>query len=148
MISLHDSQIGGATGLVGDPSGRNTERPLSEASVVENNVDHLVASLNRFFKGAIEYAKPRVDSLKEDLGPPKVLNNLEWFKDMGLLQFLRTVGINARVNTMLARERCVAACYHASNLSPHLLACNPALNPNKASRSPNSRTSSCKHMIS
>lgn len=89
---------------MGDPSGRNTERPLSEASVVEANVDHLVAALNKFFDGAVKYAKKRMPSLG-NVSPPQVLNNLEWFKDMGLLQFLRTVGINARVNTMLARER-------------------------------------------
>lgn len=72
---------------------------------MENNVDHLVAGLNRFFKGATAYAKTRIESLKEDIEPPKVMNNLEWFKGMGLLQFLRTVGINARVNIMLTRER-------------------------------------------
>ncbi|KAF7792328.1 hypothetical protein EIP86_003364 [Pleurotus ostreatoroseus] len=47
--------IGGATGLVGDPSGRNTERPLSEASAVQSNVEHLVSSISRFFSGAIAF---------------------------------------------------------------------------------------------
>ncbi|GJE95486.1 tyrosine--tRNA ligase [Phanerochaete sordida] len=97
--------IGGATGLVGDPSGRNTERPLAESEVVATNVDHLVAGINKFFEGAIAYAKKRVDSAAaEAVTTPAVRNNLDWFQGIGLLQFLRTVGINARVNTMLARE--------------------------------------------
>ena len=99
-------QIGGATGLVGDPSGRNTERPLAESEVVATNVDHLVAGINKFFDGAIAYAKKRVGDVAETVTAPEVMNNLDWFKGIGLLQFLRTVGINARVNTMLARERC------------------------------------------
>jgi tyrosyl-tRNA synthetase len=98
-------QIGGATGLVGDPSGRDTERPLSEASMVGNNADQLAAAIMRFFQGAISYAKKRLGPSAENIAPPAVMNNLEWFQGMGLLQFLRTVGINARVNSMLARER-------------------------------------------
>ena len=132
-------QIGGATGLIGDPSGRNTERPLSEASAVENNVDHLVASLDRFFKRAIEYAHTRVEAFGKDVKPPQVLNNLEWFKDMGLLQFLRTVGINARVNVMLARERCAQnhLVLHMTRNQWVFPACNLASNLNKVSPSPN-----------
>ena len=98
-------QIGGATGLVGDPSGRNTERPLSDASVVENNAGHLVSGITKFFSGAIDYASRRLPPSDAPISPPEVQNNLHWFKDMGLLQFLRTVGFNSRVNTMLTRER-------------------------------------------
>ncbi|KAJ3528669.1 hypothetical protein NM688_g7965 [Phlebia brevispora] len=96
--------IGGATGLVGDPSGRNTERPLSEASVVESNVEHLVSGITDFFTGAIAYASKRLPPSDTQITPPEIRNNLSWFKDMGLLHFLRTVGVNSRVNTMLARE--------------------------------------------
>ena len=101
-------QIGGATGLVGDPSGRNTERPLSEASVVENNANHLAAAVNKFFQGALQYAKQRIGDRVECFSPPRAANNLEWFQGIGLLEFLRTVGIHARVNGMLARERYVS----------------------------------------
>ena len=86
-------QIGGATGLVGDPSGRNTERPLAESEVVATNVDHLVAGINKFFESAIAYAKKRVGDAAETVTAPEVMNNLDWFKGIGLLQFLRTVGI-------------------------------------------------------
>ena len=69
------------------------------------NVDFLVASVNKFFASAIAYAKKRVGNDAAQISPPTVMNNFDWFKGVGLLQFLRTVGINARVNTMLARER-------------------------------------------
>lgn len=101
-------QIGGATGLVGDPSGRDTERPLSDSSVVEANVHHLVGAVTRFFKRAIKYAQARsVSSTESDVEwhPPPVLNNLQWLSGMGLLEFLRSVGLHARVNSMIARER-------------------------------------------
>jgi tyrosyl-tRNA synthetase len=103
-------QIGGATGLVGDPSGRDTERPLSEATVVQSNVQHLSDAVTKFFTGALRYAQTRL-SLNNDqtvdfaLTPPTVMNNLQWLKGVGLLEFLRTVGLHARVNSMIARER-------------------------------------------
>lgn len=122
------AQIGGATGLVGDPSGRNTERPLAESEVVATNVDHLVAGINKFFEGAIAYAKKRVDSTAaEAVTAPAVRNNLDWFQGIGLLQFLRTVGINARVNTMLARERCaLSVLIPESEADSVSAACRPA----------------------
>ncbi|PSR81174.1 hypothetical protein PHLCEN_2v6509 [Hermanssonia centrifuga] len=77
--------IGGATGLVGDPSGRNTERPLSEASIVANNVEHLASGLNRFFEGAVQYASKRLAASTRTISPPEIQNNLNWFRNMGLL---------------------------------------------------------------
>ncbi|KAI0757855.1 hypothetical protein BC629DRAFT_1296398 [Irpex lacteus] len=107
--------IGGATGLVGDPSGRDTERPLSEHSVVQSNVQHLSDAISKFFTGALRYVQSRAPSASDkpsdttkptdDLKPPTVLNNLQWLQGVGLLEFLRTVGLHARVNSMIARER-------------------------------------------
>ncbi|KZT72083.1 hypothetical protein DAEQUDRAFT_664957 [Daedalea quercina L-15889] len=98
------SLIGGATGLIGDPSGRSTERPLAAATVVEDNVRALSQAIQRFFAGALEYARNRLPSSKTDISAPDVRNNLDWFKGMGLLEFLRMVGIHHRVNNMVARE--------------------------------------------
>ncbi|EPT05031.1 hypothetical protein FOMPIDRAFT_1139959 [Fomitopsis schrenkii] len=98
------SLIGGATGLIGDPSGRSTERPLAEASLVEDNVRSLSDAIQRFFTGALSYAHERLPPSEAQISPPDVRNNLHWFKDMGLLEFLRSVGIHHRVNNMMARE--------------------------------------------
>ncbi|KAH9892504.1 hypothetical protein C8Q73DRAFT_59977 [Cubamyces lactineus] len=96
--------IGGATGLIGDPSGRSTERPLSARETIEYNVTQLTAGISRFFDGAMEYAKRRLPASPTPIQPPNVQNNLNWLKDLNLLEFLRTVGFHSRVNTMLARE--------------------------------------------
>ncbi|KAH9858803.1 hypothetical protein C2E23DRAFT_718187 [Lenzites betulinus] len=96
--------IGGATGLVGDPSGRSIERPLSSPETIAHNVEYLTAGITRFFEGAMKYATKRVPSSSTPIHPPNVQNNLSWLKDLNLLQFLRTVGFYSRVNTMLARE--------------------------------------------
>ena len=90
---------------MGDPSGRNTERPLSDEAVVRGNVEHLVSGITRFFTGAIKYASKRMPIAEGEMTPPAVENNLKWFQDVGLLEFLRKVGTIARVNTMMARER-------------------------------------------
>ncbi|KAI0630279.1 hypothetical protein C8Q77DRAFT_1064433 [Trametes polyzona] len=97
--------IGGATGLVGDPSGRSTERPLSAPETIAHNVEQLTAGITRFFEGAMKYATKRVPQSITSIHPPNVQNNLTWLKDLNLLEFLRTVGFHSRVNTMLARER-------------------------------------------
>ncbi|KAI0697249.1 hypothetical protein BC835DRAFT_1473316 [Cytidiella melzeri] len=99
--------IGGATGLVGDPSGRDTERPLPDTTVVQSNVEHLSGAVTKFFTSALQYAQTRLglsSGLMTDLQAPPVLNNLHWLQGVGLLEFLRTVGLHARVNSMIARE--------------------------------------------
>ncbi|KAI0675230.1 hypothetical protein C8Q78DRAFT_1113446 [Trametes maxima] len=96
--------IGGATGLIGDPSGRSTERPLSAREIIEHNVAQLTAGITTFYERAMEYAKKRLPQSPTPITPPNVQNNLNWLKDLNLLEFLRTVGFHSRVNTMLARE--------------------------------------------
>ncbi|KAI8993095.1 hypothetical protein BD414DRAFT_458686 [Trametes punicea] len=96
--------IGGATGLIGDPSGRSTERPLSARETIEYNVAQLTAGIIRFFQSAMVYAKKRLPPSSTPILVPNVQNNLTWLKDLNLLDFLRTVGYHSRVNTMLARE--------------------------------------------
>ncbi|PIL36113.1 hypothetical protein GSI_01773 [Ganoderma sinense ZZ0214-1] len=110
--------IGGATGLIGDPSGRSTERPLSARETIEHNVTQLTAGITRFFERATEYAEKRLPLSSTRIPPPNVQNNLNWLKDLNLLEFLRTVGFHSRVNTMLARERLV---YVSWMNQPHAL---------------------------
>lgn len=79
---------GGATGLIGDPDGKKQERDIKSEEEVANNVAGLVAQYQRIFAGQ-EFA---------------IVNNIDWFRDMGYLQFLREVGKNASMTQMLDRE--------------------------------------------
>ncbi|KAF8161120.1 hypothetical protein B0H34DRAFT_781738 [Crassisporium funariophilum] len=96
--------IGGATGRVGDPSGRLVERQLADIKQVDDNVASLTSSIQHFFKSAQLYATSRVSSLADNLQEPAVISNLEWHGSFGLLDFLQQVGLHARVNTMMNRE--------------------------------------------
>lgn len=102
-------QIGGATGSVGDPSGRSTERNALPANVLQNNVESITAQMSRFFEEGLSFAQSRQNVRSGQAGTLQVANNLEWFGEMRLLDFLGGVGKGARVSTMLARERYVAA---------------------------------------
>ncbi|KAG6911138.1 hypothetical protein DXG01_003878 [Tephrocybe rancida] len=96
--------IGGATGRVGDPSGRLTERQPADIKQVGDNVNSLTEGIRTFFKRASGYAQARGVNLEGLVMEPSVTSNLLWHEDINLLEFLRTVGIHARVNTMLNRE--------------------------------------------
>jgi tyrosyl-tRNA synthetase len=76
-----------------------------ETARVEENIARLTASVSRFLDRASDYAKSRLPGYSPPCSPPRVMNNFEWHKDLNLLDFLRTAGTQARVNSMLARER-------------------------------------------
>jgi tyrosyl-tRNA synthetase len=80
---------GGATGMVGDPSGRSDERNLLDDETLEANVAAIKAQISRF--------------LDFDGGALQV-DNRDWTEGVTLLEFLRDVGKHVTVNTMLARE--------------------------------------------
>ncbi|KAK1218493.1 tyrosyl-tRNA synthetase [Marasmius sp. AFHP31] len=111
--------IGGATGLVGDPSGRKTEREPADAGQVEKNVASLSSGVEQFLGRAASYAQSRASSGRDDLSifRPKAKTNLTWHKDFHMLEFLRTVGRHARVNTMLNRESVRSRLDSSSGLS-------------------------------
>ncbi|KAF9520278.1 hypothetical protein BS47DRAFT_1335868 [Hydnum rufescens UP504] len=99
------SLIGGATGFIGDPGGRSTERPLLSAEELGLNVSGITEQVHRFFKNAESYAADRISMLYcSSLASPKVLNNISWLGEMGLLPFLRLVGKHAKVNVMIGRD--------------------------------------------
>ncbi|MGE3622224.1 MAG: tyrosine--tRNA ligase [Acidimicrobiia bacterium] len=80
---------GGATGMVGDPSGRSDERNLLDADTLRANVAAISAQIERI------------------LGPTEgwsLVDNAEWTADLRLLDFLRDVGKHVTVNQMVARE--------------------------------------------
>ena len=81
---------GGATGMIGDPSGRSEERNLLD----DDTLDHNVA--------AIKEQIARIVDLDDGRG--KLVDNRDWTRAVGLLDFLRDVGKHATINQMLARE--------------------------------------------
>ena len=83
--------IGGATGTIGDPSGRTTERTLQTMDQVQNNVDALTAQMKKLF-------------LNEGDTGLRMVNNYDWTKNITILDFLRDFGKNFSVNTMLAKD--------------------------------------------
>lgn len=97
--------IGGATGAVGDPSGRSTERDIMAQKTRLDHVDRISNQFINFFKSAIEYGKSRNSYISElDIGTQELQNNYSWWKDMGMLKFLAIFGKHIRVNQMLSRE--------------------------------------------
>ena len=79
--------VGGATGLIGDPSGRSEERPLIAEDSVEFNVRSIQKSLSGMLGQNVE-----------------VVNNYSWYKDMSAVQFLRGIGKHFRMGTMLMKD--------------------------------------------
>lgn len=83
--------VGGATGLIGDPSGKKAERTLNEESVVLEFSNKIKAQLSRFL------------SFDGDNGA-KLVNNYDWIGSMSVIDFLRDVGKNFGLNYMLAKD--------------------------------------------
>jgi tyrosyl-tRNA synthetase len=83
--------VGGGTGMVGDPSGKRTERPVLSVEQIDHNVACIRAQLERFvsFDGA---------------NAARVRNNAEWLRPLGLMEFLRDAGKHFTVNYMLAKD--------------------------------------------
>jgi len=84
--------LGGATGSIGDPSGKSVERPLLETKIIQSNTLKIGQNLEEVLGRESKYP------------PPLVMNNLDWFADMSFLDFLRNVGRYARVGTMISRD--------------------------------------------
>jgi len=83
--------VGGATGLIGDPSGRSSERQLNPGEVVAGWVERIKKQVERFLSFEGENAA-------------RVVNNLDWTGPMTVIDFLRDIGKHFPVNRMLARE--------------------------------------------
>ncbi|KAJ3370110.1 tyrosyl-tRNA synthetase [Allomyces arbusculus] len=100
------SLIGGATGAIGDPSGRSTERNALDPDQLAHNVAGLTHQVHRFYSNALGYAERRGYSLASTAAAEKVqvVNNADWYANMSLVDFLGDVGRHARVSAMLSRE--------------------------------------------
>lgn len=84
--------VGGATGLVGDPSGRNDERTLNEESLVSDWVARIRNQVSKFL------------DFDAKSNPAIVVNNLDWTKDLSALDLLRGIGKHFSVNQMLSKD--------------------------------------------
>lgn len=86
--------VGDATGRVGDPSGRSTERPLLDGAAIQRNLDGIAANIRQV-----------LDAQGGAGGEPVVvLNNHDWLGGISFLDFLRDVGKHTRVSGMLAKD--------------------------------------------
>ena len=83
--------VGGATGLVGDPSGRNSERTLNETEIVAQWVERIRTQLEGFLDFTGSHAAI-------------MANNLEWTAPVTAIEFLRDIGKHFSVNQMLAKD--------------------------------------------
>jgi tyrosyl-tRNA synthetase len=84
--------VGGATGLVGDPSGKNDERTLNE----ENIVAEWVAKIRKQVEKILDFNDKDASAV--------LVNNLDWTKSVSALEFLRDIGKHFSVNQMLAKD--------------------------------------------
>jgi tyrosyl-tRNA synthetase len=84
--------VGGATGLIGDPSGKSAERVLNPRELVAQWVDRIRGEVGRF----LDFAPGPTGAL--------IVSNLEWTENMSTLEFLRDIGKHFPVNQMLGRE--------------------------------------------
>lgn len=84
--------VGGATGMIGDPAGKNAERQLLDEDVLRFNEQGIKTQLSRFL------------DFETKLNPAVVVNNYAWFKDFKVLPFLREIGKSLTINYMLAKD--------------------------------------------
>lgn len=85
--------VGGATGMIGDPSGKSNERNLLDEATLNHNVDGIKRVLSRF-----------LDFDAKDENAPILVNNYDWMKDFSFINFARDVGKRITVNYMMSKD--------------------------------------------
>lgn len=85
--------VGGATGMVGDPSGKSDERNLLDEETLTKNISGIQKQLSKFIEFGGDSSHSAV-----------MVNNYDWFKDMSFIGFLRDVGKYLTVNYMMAKD--------------------------------------------
>jgi tyrosyl-tRNA synthetase len=84
--------VGGATGMVGDPSGKSQERNLLDKESLQKNIDGVRAQLTQFL------------DFEAEKNPAQLLNNFDWFEGISFLEFIRDIGKHITVNYMMAKD--------------------------------------------
>ncbi len=85
--------VGGATGMIGDPSMKSAERNLLDEDTLRHNVECLKAQLGRF-----------LDFDSDAPNKAELVNNLDWMKDYSFINFIRDIGKHITVNYMMAKD--------------------------------------------
>jgi len=85
--------LGGATGMIGDPSGKSDERKLLDTDTLENNIDLIRSQFQRF----LDFKKSKKNSAI-------LIDNYKWMKNFSLIDFLREIGKNITVNYMMGKD--------------------------------------------
>ena len=85
--------VGGATGMVGDPSGKSAERNLLDEASLLKNIEGVKSQLSRFLD---------FDTTTDN--PAELVNNFDWMKDISLIDFVRDTGKHITVNYMMAKD--------------------------------------------
>ncbi len=85
--------VGGATGMIGDPSGKSNERNLLDEATLNHNVEGIKRVLSRF-----------LDFDAKDENAPILVNNYDWMKDFSFIDFARDVGKRITVNYMMSKD--------------------------------------------
>lgn len=85
--------VGGATGMIGDPSGKSAERNLLDEPTLRHNQEALKKQLARF-----------LDFESDEENAAELVNNYDWMKDFSFLDFIRDVGKHITVNYMMAKD--------------------------------------------
>lgn len=85
--------IGGATGMIGDPSGKSQERNLLNEETLSHNVDSIQKQLQKF-----------LDFDTDSPNKAELVNNYDWMKDISFLDFAREIGKHITVNYMMAKD--------------------------------------------
>lgn len=84
--------VGGATGMVGDPSGKSAERNLLDEKTLNHNLDGIKKQLEKFL------------DFNCGAGSAEIVNNYDWFKSYSFLDFIRDAGKHITVNYMMAKD--------------------------------------------
>jgi len=85
--------VGGATGMIGDPSGKSDERNLLDEDTLRHNQEAIKEQLSRF-----------LDFDSDEENAAVLVNNYDWMKDFSFLEFIRDVGKHITVNYMMAKD--------------------------------------------
>ena len=85
--------VGGATGMIGDPSGKSQERNLLDEKTLRHNQDCIREQLKKF----LDFDSKRANSAE-------LVNNYDWMKDFSFLEFIRDIGKHITVNYMMAKD--------------------------------------------
>lgn len=85
--------VGGATGMVGDPTGKSEERKLIDADTLNKNVEGIRNQLSKF-----------IDFNSDQPNSAEMINNYDWFKEISFLDFIKDAGKHITINYMMAKE--------------------------------------------